>query len=151
MEVTEGKDRVVAGGQEESVVQENQVDRFVGGRVQLQRMMLRMSPEELATNVGITAGELASYEGGEKRLPPALLLSFSQILDVPVSFFFDGLEQFGTQPAETKLSSPGYATRQPLDADFALEGRLLIAFRSIPSQDGKLAVVEAAEIAARRE
>ena len=43
--------------------------------------------------MGVTNQQIHKYEKGANRLATSRLLQLSKILDVPVSFFYDGLEQ----------------------------------------------------------
>ena len=69
----------------------NPVDVHVGSRVRLRRTLLGMSQEKLADAVGLTFQQIQKYERGTNRIGSSRLYQFSQILDVPVSFFFDGM------------------------------------------------------------
>lgn len=71
----------------------NPVDIHVGGRVRLQRTLLGLSQEKLGESVGLTFQQIQKYERGANRIGASRLHEFSQILDVPVSFFFDGFDQ----------------------------------------------------------
>ena len=66
----------------------NPVDRYVGGRVRMRRMMLAMSQEKLGESLGLTFQQVQKYEKGTNRIGASRLQQISQILQVPVSFFF---------------------------------------------------------------
>lgn len=68
----------------------NAIDKHVGSRVRMRRMMLGMSQEKLAIPLGITWQQLQKNEKGANRIAASRLQHLSQILQVPVSFFFDG-------------------------------------------------------------
>src|SRR6516164_6330509 len=67
----------------------NPVDRYVGGRVRMRRMMLAMSQEKLGESLGLTFQQVQKYEKGTNRIGASRLQQISQILQVPVSFFFE--------------------------------------------------------------
>ncbi len=67
------------------------VDVHVGGRVRLRRIMLGMTQEKLGNAIGITFQQIQKNERGTNRIGSSRLYQFSQVLDVPVSFFFDDL------------------------------------------------------------
>jgi len=69
----------------------NPVDVHVGSRVRLRRTLLGMSQEKVGDAVGLTFQQIQKYERGTNRIGSSRLYQFSQILDVPVSFFFDGM------------------------------------------------------------
>ncbi len=65
------------------------VDVHVGSRVRLRRTLLGLSQERLGDSVGLTFQQIQKYERGANRIGASRLFEFSNILDVPVSFFFD--------------------------------------------------------------
>ncbi|MSP66587.1 MAG: XRE family transcriptional regulator [Alphaproteobacteria bacterium] len=69
----------------------NPVDIHVGSRVRLRRTLLGMSQEKLADAIGLTFQQVQKYERGANRIGSSRLFQLSQVLDVPVSFFFDDL------------------------------------------------------------
>src|SRR6516162_2779593 len=69
----------------------NPVDRYVGGRVRMRRMMLAMSQEKLGESLGLTFQQVQKYEKGTNRIGASRLQQISQILQVPVAFFFEDL------------------------------------------------------------
>jgi transcriptional regulator with XRE-family HTH domain len=68
----------------------NPVDRFVGSRVRMQRLLAGMSQEKLGDALGLTFQQVQKYEKGTNRISASRLQQLSKILGVPVSFFFDG-------------------------------------------------------------
>lgn len=68
----------------------NPIDKHVGSRVRMRRMMLSMSQEKLGERLGLTFQQVQKYEKGTNRIGASRLQQISSILSVPVSFFFDG-------------------------------------------------------------
>jgi transcriptional regulator with XRE-family HTH domain len=68
------------------------VDRHVGERVRMRRLIMKMSQTELAEKVGITFQQVQKYERGTNRIGASRLHLISQALEVPVSFFFEDVE-----------------------------------------------------------
>jgi transcriptional regulator with XRE-family HTH domain len=66
------------------------VDRHVGSRVRMRRMMLGMSQEKLSDALGLTPQQTHKYESGKDRISASRLQHMSQILQVPIPFFFEG-------------------------------------------------------------
>jgi transcriptional regulator with XRE-family HTH domain len=66
------------------------VDKHVGSRVRMRRMMLGMSQEKLGDALGLTFQQVQKYEKGTNRISASRLQHISQILQVPVPFFFEG-------------------------------------------------------------
>lgn len=85
------------------------VDVHVGKRVRHRRWMVGMTQQQLAEKVGIKFQQIQKYETGMNRVSASRLWDISEALDVPVSFFFDGIEeQEGVEVSDTKNSTiPG--------------------------------------------
>ena len=68
----------------------NPIDKHVGSRVRMRRMMLSMSQEKLGDALGLTFQQVQKYEKGTNRIGASRLQQIAHILQVPVSFFFEG-------------------------------------------------------------
>lgn len=68
----------------------NPIDLHVGARTRLRRGILGLSQEKLADALGITFQQVQKYERGANRVSASRLHKLSEILDVPVSYFFEG-------------------------------------------------------------
>lgn len=89
----------------------NPTDKHVGSRVRMRRMMLGMSQEKLGDSLGLTFQQVQKYEKGTNRIGASRLQQISSILQVPVSFFFEGAPAaandqagFGEAPSPTYVS-----------------------------------------------
>ncbi len=71
------------------------VDVHVGGRVRVRRTLLGLSQEKLGAAVGLTFQQIQKYERGANRIGASRLFELSRILDVPISFFFEGIAPGG--------------------------------------------------------
>ncbi len=79
----------------------NYVDLHVGGRVRIRRKMIDLSQEQLADAIGLTFQQVQKYERGANRISSSKLYEIARTLQVPVSFFFDGLaDPVTTEPTE---------------------------------------------------
>ena len=67
----------------------NPIDIHVGSRIRLRRTMLGMSQEKLGESLGITFQQIQKYEKGTNRVGASRLQNISNILNVPVAFFFE--------------------------------------------------------------
>lgn len=65
-------------------------DKYIGNRVRMRRLELRMSQVDLADRLGITFQQVQKYENGVNRISASRLQRISQVLDVPIYFFFEG-------------------------------------------------------------
>ena len=77
----------------------NPVDKYVGSRVRMRRIMLGMSQEKLGEALGLTFQQVQKYEKGTNRVGASRIQQISEILQVPVSFLFEGGPS-GTASAE---------------------------------------------------
>ncbi len=68
------------------------VDRFVGNRIRERRVMLGLSQQQMAQMIGVTYQQAHKYERGINRISAGRLFEISQVLRVPVGYFFDGLD-----------------------------------------------------------
>ncbi len=96
----------------------NPVDIHVGTRVRLRRQIMKMSQTKLGNQLGVTFQQVQKYERGANRVGASRLWRMSQVLDVPVAFFFDGLDQVSGS------------------AEFAEDDQLPIVYDFINSTDG---------------
>ena len=91
----------------------NPTDKHVGARVRMRRMMLGMSQEKLGDALSLTFQQVQKYEKGANRIGASRLQQISHILQVPVSFFFEGAPQTPGLPTGGGLSeapSPAYVS-----------------------------------------
>jgi transcriptional regulator with XRE-family HTH domain len=57
----------------------------------MRRKLLGVSQEQLADSLGLTFQQVQKYERGANRVSASKLYEIARTLQVPVSFFFDGL------------------------------------------------------------
>ena len=73
------------------VTNNNAVDMHVGKRIRLRRTLFGMSQEQLGVALNITFQQVQKYERGANRVSASRLWDTSQILDVPIGFFFEDM------------------------------------------------------------
>lgn len=71
------------------------IDRHVGSRVRMQRILMKMSQEKLGEALGLTFQQVQKYEKGLNRIGASRLQQISKTLNVPPSFFFEGAPSLG--------------------------------------------------------
>ncbi len=69
----------------------NAIDGHVGSRVRTRRTLLGLSLEKLGETLGVSYQQLQKYEKGSNRISASRLYQMSQILDVPVSYFYEDM------------------------------------------------------------
>src|SRR5438067_6739419 len=88
----------------------NPTDKHVGNRVRMRRMMLSMSQEKLGDALGLTFQQVQKYEKGTNRIGASRLQHIAQILQVPVSFFFEGGPAAQGTRGVSEGASPSYVS-----------------------------------------
>jgi transcriptional regulator with XRE-family HTH domain len=128
---------------ERSARRANPIDAHVGSRVRLRRMLLGMSQERLAEQLGLTFQQVQKYEKGINRIGASRLYELSQLLNVGVDFFYEDAP-VGGMPHH---GAPGFAdpTGENYIVDFlnSREGlELNRAFTRITDPKVRRAVIE---------
>ena len=89
------------------------VDKHVGGRVRMRRILVGMSQEKLGEALGLTFQQVQKYEKGSNRISASRLQQIAQALGVPVTFFFEGA------PVDKPELEGGFG--EPPQADFSFD------------------------------
>jgi transcriptional regulator with XRE-family HTH domain len=119
----------------------NPVDKHVGSRVRMRRLMLGMSQTKLADGLGLTFQQVQKYEKGANRIG-ASRLHLASILQVPVPFFFEGLPA-ADEPKSHAASLPHSAVFEFLATNDGV--RLARAFTRIPDAKLRRSIVDVTE------
>jgi transcriptional regulator with XRE-family HTH domain len=127
----------------------NPVDRYVGSRVRMRRIMLGMSQEKLGDALGLTFQQVQKYEKGTNRVGASRIQQISEILQVPVSSLFEGGPSGTTNTEEfSEGTSPAYVS----DFLATSEGLALTrAFTRITDAKLRRSIVDLVEQIAARE
>jgi transcriptional regulator with XRE-family HTH domain len=126
-----------------SIKSPNPIDKHVGNRLRMRRMMLKMSQEKVGNAVGVTFQQIQKYEKGTNRMSGSRLQQIAEVLSVPVPFFFEGMPR---SPARLQIvreaPSPAYLTEFLATS----EGLALVnAFRRIKNVNLKRSLVRLVE------
>jgi len=73
--------------------QPNPIDVHVGNRVRLRRTLLGMSQEKLGSLLGLTFQQVQKYERGTNRVGASRLWDIANVLNVPISFFYEDMSK----------------------------------------------------------
>lgn len=95
-----------AGGDDPLADRRFAVDCHVGRRLRQRRMLLGLSQERLAASLGLTFQQIQKYERGANRIGAARLFDLSRRLEVPIGYFFDGLQDPGPDSGEAEGAAP---------------------------------------------
>jgi transcriptional regulator with XRE-family HTH domain len=91
----------------------NTIDKHVGSRVRMRRLMLDLSQGKLGDSLGLTFQQVQKYEKGTNRIGASRLQQISEVLQVPVAFFFEGAPRLAGMSVQTGLDeapSPAYVS-----------------------------------------
>jgi transcriptional regulator with XRE-family HTH domain len=83
-------------------------DKHVGSRLRMRRLMLDMSQTEIADALRLTFQQVQKYEKGTNRITASRLQSLCAILNVPISFFFEGAPTVEGLPIDTDEQSHSF-------------------------------------------
>jgi transcriptional regulator with XRE-family HTH domain len=98
------------------------IDVHVGQRLRQRRMLVGMSQSRLGTAVGLTFQQVQKYERGTNRMGASRIFRFSQILAVPVSYFYDEM-------------AAAIVANQPQGSGFAEAGQSPLDDEEMPQED----------------
>jgi|HubBroStandDraft_4_1064222.scaffolds.fasta_scaffold500988_1 transcriptional regulator with XRE-family HTH domain len=86
----------------------NSIDRHVGSRLRMRRVLMGMSQEKLGDQLGVTFQQVQKYEKGMNRIGASRLQHASRALEVPVEFFFRDAPQFEQGSSENSAGSSNF-------------------------------------------
>lgn len=91
----------------------NPIDKHVGSRVRMRRILLGLSQEKLGEALGLTFQQVQKYEKGTNRIGASRLQQISKTLQVPPSFFFEGA------PVAEEVTPGGFA--EPVSSAYVVD------------------------------
>ena len=68
----------------------NPIDRHVGARVRMRRLLVGLSQTKLGDALDVTFQQIQKYEKGANRIGASRLQQLARVLDVTPAFFFEG-------------------------------------------------------------
>ncbi|MEM6603629.1 MAG: helix-turn-helix transcriptional regulator [Pseudomonadota bacterium] len=80
-----------------------ELDRHIGLRLKMRRVLLGFSQDELAQKLGITFQQVQKYEKAMNRISASRLYEIAKNLEVSFDYFFEGYEE----GAEITVSEKG--------------------------------------------
>ena len=86
----------------------NDIDLHLGKRLRRRRRLMGLTQQQLATAVGIRFQQIQKYECGANRISAARVWELAAALEVPVGYFYDGLEE--GEPAQQLVAA---STEEP--------------------------------------
>ncbi len=93
----------------------NPVDVHVGNRIRLRRTILHITQQQMAEMLGLTFQQIQKYEKGMNRVGASRLWDISRVLEVPMGFFFEDMDE------EVAKNSPRMLNKDQSERDFYFE------------------------------
>ncbi|MBU0750075.1 helix-turn-helix domain-containing protein [Patescibacteria group bacterium] len=97
------------------------IDVVLGKRLEARRKLFGMTQRQLGRAIGVTHQQIQRYECGAHKMSAVRLWQLSDALQVPVSYFYEGVDQSTGLPCE--ISEAMFAwkgARQLLNAYYQL-------------------------------
>ncbi|MBV9996280.1 MAG: helix-turn-helix transcriptional regulator [Caulobacteraceae bacterium] len=69
------------------------IDVHLGKRLRARRRLLNRTQQDVAVAIGVGFQQIQKYECGASRMSAARLWALAQALEVPVSYFYEGLDE----------------------------------------------------------
>ena len=121
----------------------NPIDRHVGNRLRMQRILSNMSQEKLGEALGITFQQVQKYEKGVNRISASRLQQIAYILKVPPSFFFQNAPVKTATGPEARGFSDDVSSQYVVDSLSTTEGlQLNRAFARISEPKTRKRIVD---------
>ena len=93
------------------------IDLHLGKRLRRRRRLLGLTQQQLASAVGVRFQQIQKYECGANRISAARLWELAEALEVPINYFYEGLEAEAADAANdaVKRSEQVLARKETLD------------------------------------
>jgi transcriptional regulator with XRE-family HTH domain len=98
MQAQDGQASVKRGRQARNTGASQVANEHIGERIRLRRTLLGLSQSELGKALGLSFQQMQKYERGASAIGAGQLCGIAKALDVPVSFFYDGLDGVSVPP-----------------------------------------------------
>jgi transcriptional regulator with XRE-family HTH domain len=82
----------------------DEIDEHLGRRLRRRRRLLGLTQHQLADACGVRFQQIQKYECAANRMSAARVWQLSQVLEVPISYFYEGL---GPQRGEGRTREGG--------------------------------------------
>ena len=96
----------------------NPIDVYVGARVKMRRTLMGMSQEKLGEQIGLTFQQVQKYERGMNRISASRLFDIGKVLEVPISFFFEDMDDQVAGASPRMLAGAGELAEEPVAFNF---------------------------------
>lgn len=127
-------------------------DKIVGSQIRFRRISLGLSQQAVSEIMGLTFQQLQKYEHGTNRVSASRLYQLARILHVPVSFFFEPIDEelglAGEQIEPAELDLPAGVMNKKKTIDLV---RAFYTIRNSSERDAAFKLISTLGAAAARE
>ncbi len=102
----------------------NLIDGYVGQQLRKQRTLLGLSQQALGDKVALTFQQIQKYERGSNRIGASRLYQFSQVLNIPVSYFFEEVPEDAGKKVTTRNSEGNFIISEESQATYQAEPQI---------------------------
>lgn len=102
------------------------IDITVGSRIVSLRLAKRMTQTDLANSIGVSFQQVQKYERGSNRVSASRLWRISEALNVPMTYFFDGVTTDAGAPREERPMTPWARELMALEKNLPASARKLV-------------------------
>ena len=126
----------------------NPIDKHVGARVRMRRLIVGLSQSKLGESLGVTFQQVQKYEKGVNRIGASRLQQIAGVLDVMPAYFFEGAPSNGegllgfAEPASNNFLVDFLSTNEGL--------QLNRAFAAIKDAKARRSIIDLAELFAAK-
>ena len=94
----------------------DEIDIHLGRRLRRRRRLLGLTQQELAHACGVRFQQIQKYECAANRMSAARLWQLAEVLEVPVSYFYEGLTREQRESMEREVNgSESMASKETQD------------------------------------
>lgn len=102
------------------------IDVTVGARITSLRLAKGMTQTDLATLIGVSFQQVQKYERGSNRVSASRLWRTAEALNVPMTYFFDGVTTDTGAPREERALTPWARELMALEKNLPASARKLV-------------------------
>jgi transcriptional regulator with XRE-family HTH domain len=92
------------------------IDEHLGRRLRRRRRLLGLTQQDLATACGVRFQQIQKYECAANRMSAARVWQLAAVLEVPVSYFYEGLgEEREVRPRDSEGQREVFTRKETRD------------------------------------
>src|SRR3954454_3911322 len=93
----------------------DEIDIHLGRRLRRRRRLLGLTQQELAQACGVRFQQIQKYECAANRMSAARVWQLAELLEVPVSYFYEGYAEARAEAVRTEEGGEVFARKETRD------------------------------------